>query len=126
MKMERKKQRMRSIGILIAVIVLTLFLIRVNESEDKGAKAVITLDGKVYATLPLSENTSLTVEDGLSGYNRIVVEDGTVFVSEADCSNQVCVNTAAISKNGQVIACIPHALVITVTAADGEVDGVAY
>lgn len=124
--MERKKQKIRSIMIFIAVVAAALCMILVNGSKGSGAEAVVTVDGEVYATLPLNEDTSLTVDDGQGGYNRIVVEGGTVYVAEADCANQVCVNTAAISRNGQVIACIPHGLVITVTAADGEVDTVAY
>ncbi len=125
-EMGRKKQRLRSIIILIAVAALTLGMIAVSRLQGNGAEAVVTVDGKAYATLSLNEDTALTVEDGAGGYNRIEVKDGTVFVSEADCANQVCVNTAAISRNGQVIACIPHGLVITVTDAGGEVDAVAY
>lgn len=96
-----------------------------NGSGKSGSYAVVTVDGAVCAVLPLSKDASYLAEDGQGGSNRIVVKDGAVYVSEADCANQVCVHTGAISQNGQVIACIPHGLVIAVKD-DGEVDAVAY
>lgn len=124
--MDKKKQRIRSVLILALILALSVCMTVIRGSKGNGANAVITVDGEIYATLPLDEDTQLTITDGKGGYNHIVVEAGTVYVSEADCANQVCVNTSAISHSGHVIACIPHGLVITVTDPGEEVDAVAY
>lgn len=125
-QIKENRLRIRSIMILAAVLVISVCVIIMRGGKENGVNAVITVDGEVYATLPLKEDTQIVVKDAHDGYNRIVVEDGRVFVSEADCANQVCVNTAAISHSGQVIACIPHGLVVTIEAPEGEVDAVAY
>ncbi|MCR5654892.1 MAG: NusG domain II-containing protein [Lachnospiraceae bacterium] len=57
--------------------------------------------------------------------NVIAIEDGSVSVTEANCSNHICVKTGNISKSGETICCLPHRLIITLTG-NGEVDGFAY
>ena len=53
------------------------------------------------------------------GYNLIVIQDGAVFVHEADCGNQDCVQQGAMSLDnytqrflGNLILCLPHKLEI--------------
>lgn len=99
--------------------------ILINGTREQGGRAVITVEGQVYKTLPVQMDTAFTVETD-KGYNVVVIKDGQVFVSHADCANQICVNSRSISKNGEVIACLPHGLVITITSSDEEVDAVAY
>ena len=45
-------------------------------------------------------------------YNVVIVKDRAVMVREADCANQVCVKTGWIHNPGEVIACLPHKLII--------------
>ena len=65
-------------------------------------------------------------KDTSEGYNVIRIQDGSVYVSEADCQNQICVKSAPISTNSQVISCLPHGLIIRVVGTDEEVDSIAY
>lgn len=99
--------------------------ILIYRAGEQGGLAVITIDGQRYKTLPLQTDTVFTVETD-KGYNVIVIKDGQASVSRADCANQVCVSSRSISKNGEVIACLPHGLVITITSSNEEVDAVAY
>ena len=49
-----------------------------------------------------------------SGRNLIVVEDESIFVSEADCPDEICVRTGRLSNPGEVAACLPHKVLIEV------------
>ena len=50
----------------------------------------------------------------------IVVEDGCVRVTEADCPHGDCTRQTAISHPGEQIICLPHELWIEIVPADGE------
>jgi len=119
------RQRIRSILILGGIILISGIFIMIYSAGKQGTQVVITVDGQIYKTLPIHSDHTLTVETA-DGYNVVTVKDSQVSVSSADCANQVCVNSRSISKNGEVITCIPHGLVITITSPDEEVDAVAY
>ena len=55
-----------------------------------------------------------------SRVSGILVHDGKVLVSAADCSTQVCVRSRAISRVGESIVCAPHGLVVTVVGESTE------
>ena len=55
-----------------------------------------------------------------------MVEDGAVSVTEADCADKICVHEGKISRTGEVIACLPHELIITVQGAGEDTDAYAW
>ncbi|MGP1366845.1 MAG: NusG domain II-containing protein [Schwartzia sp. (in: firmicutes)] len=93
-------------------------------AEDGGAVlhprvAVVTVDGIVWGTFPLPAEgvrAVFTVET-THGWNRIVLAGGTVAVEDANCPNHLCQRQGSISKPGEVIACLPHRLLVEVREA---------
>ncbi len=79
-----------------------------------GGTAVVEQDGRVLYRLSLSEDCEVLAGTPETGYNRIVVAEGKVYVSEADCMDQICVRKGKIHASGDTIVCLPHRLVITV------------
>lgn len=113
--------------IVLAVILLVLgfgSMALLSKSVSENAKVEITVDGKVYKTADLKKNQIIDIDNDF-GHNSVVIEDGMVFVKEANCSGQDCVKTKSISKDGQIIMCLPHHLLITITEG-GSIDAVAY
>lgn len=104
---------------ILIVIIAAGILLQQLLFKKAGTAAVISQHGSVVATLPLSADTQLTLEDGSGGSNTIVIKNGAVSVTEADCADKICVNTGKISKTGEVIACLPHELIITISGEDG-------
>ncbi len=49
------------------------------------------------------------------GYNKICWQNGEIWVEEADCKNQTCVNFGKLKSEGTSIICAPHKVVITLT-----------
>lgn len=89
-------------------------------SSDGEMYAVAELDGREVARLPLSEDGEHTLICGDGEYNRIVVKDGTVFISEASCPDKICVHTGKVNREGDSIVCLPHRLVVRVEKAAKE------
>ena len=52
------------------------------------------------------------------GSNTLVIEDGAVSVTQADCPDKVCVAQGAIRYNGETIVCLPNRVVVEVTGAE--------
>ena len=66
------------------------------------------------------------IGDGEGGYNVLEIEGGAAAVTEADCGDLTCVNTGAISREGESIVCLPYRLVVEITGGGAaEVDAVA-
>lgn len=87
-----------------------------------GAAVEVTVDGKVYATLPLDTPATLEIP-GVGGVNTLVIAEGRATVTHADCPDEVCVRTPAISRTGQSIVCLPHRVVVTVVGGTPAMDG---
>lgn len=119
------KQRIRSILILVGILLICGGIRLYYNHKGPGGLVDITVNGQTYQTVPLDVDTTIQIETN-TGYNIIQIKDGQVTVTEADCANQICVESRSISQNGEVIACIPHGLVITVVMSHKEVDAVAY
>ena len=80
----------------------------------------VTVDGKLYATFPLSQNVS---EDILTGddnkqVNRLVITDGKARIENATCPDGICVAHQPIFRDGESIVCLPNRVVVTVITND--------
>lgn len=114
-------------AIFLSIILLTLVLfgayyMRENFLNKNYAqlKAVIKVNGEVYREIYLSDhNERFTIKTD-KGYNIIWVHDGGIEIEEADCPDQICVNTGHINKPGQMIVCLPHKLIITIEGGEGR------
>lgn len=100
--------------VLIIVGVICLCIYRF--CAKPGNTAEVYIDDKLVATLDLSHDGEYGY-DTEYGHNTVIVEDGTVRMVEADCPDKVCVSMGAKDRDGEVITCLPHRLVIEVHSA---------
>lgn len=129
MENQKKSQsrRVRNDLLLIALLLLVaaagavwLFVFREN-----GNTVSVTVDGAVYGVYPLSEPFETEIRSGENGeqFNRLVIRDGKAFVEAADCPDGICAAHRPIFRDGESIVCLPHGVVVTVTAqADADTD----
>ena len=78
--------------------------------------AVISVDGSVRREIPLTTHRgreTIAIETA-EGRNTIVIDDSAIAVTDADCPDRICVKTGPIRKKGEVIACLPHRLLIEI------------
>ncbi|MGN0650563.1 MAG: NusG domain II-containing protein [Oscillospiraceae bacterium] len=98
-----------------------LVWVLLNSTTADKAAAQIYVDGQLYKTLPLDEDCELVINTQ-HGSNTVMVSDGSVAVTAADCPDKVCVRTGAVSGGGIPIVCLPHRLEIRVVSAESAVD----
>lgn len=72
-----------------------------------GEEVVVSIDGNEVLRLPLDEDTQITLGEG-EHTNTLVIENGSVRISEASCPDHVCVRKGAISYSGESIICLPN------------------
>ena len=99
-------------AVVIAAAAFLLFTILTSET---GAYVRVLVDDEYIAYLPLDEDIRYEVWMD-EGYNIIVISGSKASIVEADCTNQVCVNSAEISNVGDTICCMPHRLAITIVS----------
>lgn len=114
-----RKQRTTLILALLLLAVLTAAFFMQRRTDREGVKAVIQVGGQEKQELDLSKDREFWVGDPEVGRNLIRVEDGTVAVVQADCPNQICVHTGPISREGEVITCLPHGVMIYIPREEG-------
>ena len=103
-------------AVLFAAAAAALFLF----FAPRAGTADVYLDGKLVATLSLSENKTLNVTETLV----VTVKDGAVAVTESGCPDKICVNTGFVSGKGRTIVCVPERVAV-VLSGEGVADVVA-
>ena len=118
-EVSHKKQIRNSIllATVLTAVFLVLYMTRTTSPEKAvtdghAMKVVIQIDGKRVHTMELDKDAEYRAETADGNYNTVVVKDQSVRVEEADCKNQICVKTGAIHFPGEVIACMPHRMMI--------------
>jgi len=99
--------------ILIGVLIIfSLIPLAINSSSEKNF-AVVKVDGVIIRKLDLSIDETFTIETS-GGKNIVAVKNGAVSVVEADCPDKICMRRGAIKNSGEMIACVPHKVLIEI------------
>lgn len=130
--MSNKKRIFKKLDIVIIVVLLVLSFIPEIvfgykfRKEYNSTYAEITVGGKLYKRIPLSahrgEEEFVIATD--HGDNVVTVKDDSITISEADCSDQVCVQVGYIKKPGQNIVCLPHRVMIEIYGESDDDDDI--
>ncbi len=100
---------------LIPCIMMAFNLIPIDEGR---ARLEISLDGKILGTYSLAEDRVIEIGEG----NTCRIENGEVFMSAADCPDQICVNSAHINAHGGSIVCLPNKVILKIVSAESQED----
>ncbi len=98
--------------ILIAALIIFSLMPLINFGSEKKF-AVIKIGGEVVQEINLSEEKTFTIETD-EGKNILEIKNGAIGVIEADCPDKICVRRGAIKNLGEVIACVPHKVLIEI------------
>ena len=124
-----KKNDVILIAVLLVVALLTAGGMRIwqmNNTKDT-ANVVVTIDGEVYGTYPLSEDRTERIELPDGSYNILIISDGYADVTEASCPDQICVKHNHIRYSKESIVCLPNKVVVTVEGGEeNEIDGSTF
>jgi len=112
-----KKKELMIITLLLVISLVGIALFYTVNASNQPLTVRVSRDGEVIATLPLSQDHSETFSNA-SGYNTLVISNGTADITEADCPGQICVDTHNISSPGETIVCLPHKLIVEIITGD--------
>ncbi len=112
--MDKIKLKNDVILILVLIIIAVSLLLIFTFTRKNGDSVVVTQDGNEIARYYLNENfeTDIVFENG--EINHLVIYNGETYISYADCRDKICVSHRKISKDGEVIVCLPHKLVVSI------------
>lgn len=127
--LDNKVRLKRDIILVLSMVIIAAaaFLIINFAVKKDGSYAVIKVDGSVIKTLDLnSGETTIEVNGYQGGVNKVVINDGKVSMTEADCPDELCVKTGKISRVGETIVCLPHRVVVEIKGSqdDDSIDSV--
>ncbi|MCI8427758.1 MAG: NusG domain II-containing protein [Lachnospira sp.] len=125
--MKKDKIKIKKDILLITVIVmiaLVFFLFIHFFIKKDGSMVVIKINGDINYKGSLYQSKELVVDGYQGGSNRIVIQDGFVYMADADCPDKLCEHMGKISKTGENIVCMPHRVVVEIVGDGSELDSV--
>lgn len=118
-----KKHRIDIIVIASLLLLSLIVLLVVNLTKKDGARAEVTINGKVVAQYPLSVDAEYVLNGGT---NVLTVKGGVAYMTYSQCPDHTCENTGKVKYVGEQIVCLPNELSIRIIGvSDDSVDFVS-
>ena len=114
------------LGIILVLAVAAIIVMQFT--RQPGTYVRISQDGEVVHKFPLDEDRTVPYDTAAGGHNVVVISDGWVEVTEANCPDQICVHHVPLSDTGGTpIVCLPNRLVVEVVGASdpGQIDWIS-
>lgn len=101
--------------IIIALALLAagaLYLVSQVSLGTAASAVVVTVDGEEVLRRPLvmEDRYEIAQEDG--SLNVIRIEDGAVWMEEANCRDGLCIRQGKMKNGAKTIVCLPHKVVV--------------
>lgn len=110
------KRELILIGAILAVAAILFAWNRFSHSEP-AILVEVTVNGKVVEMLDLKKDTEFEIESserGTKGSNHLIIKDGEAWISEASCPDKICVYQGKISREGEMIVCLPNLVIVRI------------
>ncbi len=91
-----------AVAFVLSIVLLIPF-------SKQGSRVVVKQDNKIVYNESININKTVDTPT-----NTVIIKDGIVYISNATCKNQVCVNTGKISKKGESIICLPNKVIVEI------------
>ncbi len=110
---------------LILIVLLLIFGVYFNFAftnyigDAYGDTVIVSVDREVYGEYDLTTDQVVNVDIN-DHYNQITIENGSVWFSEANCPDKLCVHSNPISSTSQSTVCLPNKVVIDIKLNDNN------
>ncbi len=118
-----RKNWLIPLGIVCLAAVIMLFALMSRPKTDENM-VIISVDGKEYARVSLSQPQTVTVEQEDGSINVIDVSDHGAVMASSTCHNQLCVQMGEVTvdnweyrPNQQFIICLPNRVSVELAVA---------
>ena len=110
----------RKLLIVVAVLVAFSFLLLLRQSA--GARVIVSSDDRIVFVAPLDKDQRVEL-NGPLGITILQIENGAARIISSPCSQKVCIRMGEAKHTGDLLACVPNQLVISI---EGDSDGEEY
>ena len=117
-----KKKDILLIALALGVAGL-LYAVSLISGGEAATTVVVTVDGQEVLRRPLALEDSYEIRQDDGSVNVITVEDGAVYMQEANCRDGLCVAQGKMRNAAKTIVCLPHKLVVSLTGDAPQDDG---
>lgn len=117
-----KKKDILLIALALGVAGL-LYAVSLISGGEAATTVVVTVDGQEVLRRPLALEDSYEIRQDDGSVNVIAVEDGAVYMQEANCRDGLCVAQGKMRNAAKTIVCLPHKLVVSLTGDAPQDDG---
>ncbi len=109
---------------ILAVVLGSLYFFTNGFSfKNENTYEVHIRDGLGNITVKtLEDEGTFVVPSNKQYYNEYEIKDGYVNMINSNCKDKLCVSMQKISKNGEMIVCLPHKVYISVHSLEQEDD----
>lgn len=114
MKNNKKRATGQREAILVSVILfmaLLIFLIGRLSFGTGTLRLEISVDGNTIKTFSLDADQEYLLHVDDDSFNRLVIRDGSAWISEASCPDKLCVHQGKIRNEGEMIVCLPNRMI---------------
>lgn len=107
---------------VVIVLVATAGLLLFNLLKTQGDYVSVKIDGVEKYRYSLNESVNIEILTGENNNqsNRLVIENGQAYISEADCPDKICVGHKPVKNVNESIVCLPHKVVVEIVSATPE------
>ena len=114
-----KRRDIVLIALLLAAA-LALYFGAQMLGADEVSSVVVTIDGAEVLRKPLAVNDSYEIRQDDGSVNVITVENGVVYMKEANCRDGLCVQQGKMRSAAKTIVCLPHKLVVSLSGEPAQ------
>lgn len=124
----KRKWFSKADGFLILAVLAAVAFLLLPQWLSAGGDVIaeVSVNGVVTKEIPLNQTDAkqqYILENGIV----LETENGSIRFSASDCPDALCVHTGAISRAGEVAACVPNKTVVALKSENGAaVDGITY
>lgn len=111
--------------ILFALLLLPWLYIKFWGNGSYGEQVVIRSAGQPPQFYSLYDNRHITIAGAL-GKSVIEIKDGQVRFIEAPCQNKLCIHSGWLRHNGEIAACLPNGVTVSVAGRDERFDAINF
>ena len=100
--------------IIAAALLLAAALYAVSQLAlgTQAAQVVVIVGGEEVLRRPLAVSDTYEIRQENGDVNMICVENGAVFMQEANCRDGLCIRQGRMKNAAKTIVCLPHELVV--------------
>lgn len=110
--------------VLVLLAALALYVVSLAAPAGGVTTVVVTVGGREVLRRPLAVNAEYQVPLPDGETNVICVQNGAVYMKEANCRDGLCLRQGKVRNQAKTIVCLPHEVVVKLegdaqTADDG-------